>query len=107
MGGRTALRVAGDPSVRGVVALAPWLPRDEPVGDLAGRSLVIGHGSADRITDPSLSRAYASRAHDVADRVTYRTVPGETHALLMRPGTWNTFVAESVRDILGLHEVVS
>src|SRR5690348_3330225 len=29
MGGRTALRLAGDASVRGVVALAPWLPDGE------------------------------------------------------------------------------
>ena len=30
MGGRTAVAVADDPSVVGVVALAPWLPPDEP-----------------------------------------------------------------------------
>jgi len=107
MGGRTALRVAGDPSVRGVVALAPWLPRDEPMGDLSGRTVVIGHGSLDTVTDPNLSRAYASRAHEVADRVVHRTVPGETHALLGRPRTWNRFVAESVLDILGIREVAS
>ena len=31
MGGRAALRAAAHPSVRGVVALAPWLPGEEPV----------------------------------------------------------------------------
>ncbi len=31
MGARTALRVADDPLVRGVTALAPWLPDGEPV----------------------------------------------------------------------------
>ena len=36
MGGRAALRSAGHPTVRGVVALAPWLPGTEPVEQLAG-----------------------------------------------------------------------
>jgi dienelactone hydrolase len=30
LGGRTALRLAGHPEVQSVVALAPWLPEDEP-----------------------------------------------------------------------------
>ena len=32
MGARTAVAVADDPSVTGVVALAPWLPSDQPFG---------------------------------------------------------------------------
>ena len=40
MGGRAALRSAGHPTVRGVVALAPWLPGTEPVEQLAGRDVV-------------------------------------------------------------------
>src|SRR3954453_4781451 len=47
MGGRTAMRVADDPSVRAVVALAPWLPDGEPVEHLAGRSVLIVHGTLD------------------------------------------------------------
>ena len=39
MGARTAVAVADDPLVQGVVALAPWLPADEPVAPLAGKHL--------------------------------------------------------------------
>jgi pimeloyl-ACP methyl ester carboxylesterase len=38
MGGRTAVAVADDPDVVGVVALAPWLPADEPNATLAARA---------------------------------------------------------------------
>ena len=41
MGGRAALRSAGHPAVRGVVALAPWLPGAEPIEQLADRDLVV------------------------------------------------------------------
>lgn len=44
LGGRAAVRSAGAAGVRGVVALAPWLPEDEPVDQLAGRALAILHG---------------------------------------------------------------
>ena len=46
---------AGHPTVRGVVALAPWLPGTEPVEQLAGRDLVVLHGTRDRTTSPRAS----------------------------------------------------
>ena len=100
MGGRTALRVAGASNVAGVVALAPWIPPGEPMGDLAGRRLIIGHGTADRTTDPRASRAYASDAWGVASEVRCVDVPGEGHALLRKPGWWNEFAADSAREVL-------
>jgi predicted esterase len=100
MGARTAIRVAGHEQVRGVVALAPWLPAGEPVAQLAGRRLAIAHGTADRVTDPRLSLAYARRAEPVADRVVHRRVEGDGHAMLRRPASWHRFAAESVLDVL-------
>jgi len=102
MGARTALRVVGDDHVEGVVALAPWLPSGEPLGDLAGRRIVIAHGTRDRTTDPRLSRAYADRARKFADEVTYELIEGDGHALLRRPREWNRVVAESTLELLGL-----
>ena len=55
MGGRAALRSAGYPTVRGVVALAPWLPGTEPVEQLTGRDLVVMHGTRDKTTSPRAS----------------------------------------------------
>ena len=101
MGGRTALRVADDAAVRGLVLLAPWLPPGEPMAELAGRDLVIAHGTRDRTTEPAASRRYAEQAEGIARRVTHIDVPGEGHALLRRPATWNRIVVESVLEILG------
>ena len=50
MGARVAVHVADDPSVVGVVGLAPWWSAQDPVHTLAGRSLVAAHGRRDRIT---------------------------------------------------------
>lgn len=86
MGGRTALRVAGDPLVRGVAALAPWLPDGEPI--TAGCPLLITHGTHDRVTEPAASRAYAERARAITE-VEFVAVPGENHALLRRPAYWH------------------
>lgn len=100
MGGRTAMRVAGEPNVVGVVALAPWFPPGEPMGDVAGRRLIIGHGTNDHTTDPRASRRYAEEAAAIADDVRYVDVPGEGHALLRKPGWWNRFATESVLELL-------
>ena len=62
MGARTAVHVADDPAVVGVVGLAPWLPADEPVTALAGRHLVAAHGRRDRITSFRATAAYVERA---------------------------------------------
>ncbi|MFI7588182.1 alpha/beta hydrolase [Spongisporangium articulatum] len=98
MGGRTALRVAGAPQVRGVVALAPWTPPGEPVAQLAGRRVLVAHGTADRITSPAQSREFTRRAAAAGADVEYVAVPGETHALLRRPRTWNGLVARGVAE---------
>ena len=102
MGGRTALRVADDAGVREVVALAPWLEPADPVRQLRGRQVLIAHGTADRITSPAASKAYARRAEAVAAGVEYVEIPGETHAMLRAVRTWNRLAIRGVRDGLGL-----
>ena len=89
MGARTALRVAGEPNVRGVAALAPWLPDGEPVEQLADRQVLIAHGNLDRVTSPRASQRYADRARSVAAEVDYVTVRGDGHALVLRARTWS------------------
>ena len=84
MGGRTAMRAAGHPSVRSVVGLAPWLPAGEPTAQLAGRQVLIVHGTADRTTSPLESTAFARSLQGLAAQVTYVEVPGAGHAMLRR-----------------------
>lgn len=88
MGGRVALRVADDPAVRGVCALAPWTPPDEPVEAVAGRAVLIVHGTRDRMTSPAESHAFAERAERVAARVARFEIVGEGHAMLRRSSVW-------------------
>ena len=100
MGGRTSLRVAGDESVHGVAALAPWLPAGEPVEQLAGREVLIAHGNLDRITSPRASRQYADRARAVATRVDYVTVRGDAHAMLTRARYWHRLATDFTLRLL-------
>jgi predicted esterase len=88
MGGRAALRMGGDRSVRAVAAFAPWLPDGEPAGQLAGRRVLIAHGSLDRVTSPRASADYARLARAAGAEVSWREVPGDTHAMLLRYFTW-------------------
>jgi dienelactone hydrolase len=97
MGARTALWVAGDEQVTGVVALAPWCEAGDPVAQLAGRDVLIAHGARDRITSPAASLAYARRAVEAGARVRRVEVEGETHAMLRRPRVWDRLVTDFVR----------
>jgi alpha-beta hydrolase superfamily lysophospholipase len=102
MGGRTALAVADDRSVRSVVALAPWIEPGDSVTPVTGRDLLIVHGTADRMTDPGRSAAFAEAARGQAARVTYVAVQGEKHAMLHRARLWHGLsAAYTVEDLLG------
>ncbi len=107
LGGRTAIAVCDDPSVRHVVALAPWLPAGEPFAQAADRDVVIAHAPHDRWTSPRETRQWADRAQDVAAQVTYITVPRSGHFMLRRHRVWGSIAsaftlralaAESVTD---------
>ncbi|WP_285616881.1 alpha/beta hydrolase [Kineosporia rhizophila] len=104
MGARTALRVADGENVRGAVALAPWVPEDEPVHQLAGRSVALVHGTEDKVTDPRLTSRYAERARSAADSVVHHEIPGADHAMLRSIKQWDTLTAAAALDILGLTE---
>ncbi len=102
MGGRVALRIADDPAVTAVCALAPWTLDGEPVRQLAGRSVLIAHGDRERRTDPQLSHRFAVRARSVTDRVCRFEVLGDGHAMLRRARDWSSLVSRFVGGELGL-----
>lgn len=87
MGARAALRAAGHEAVNTVLALAPWLPEDdlaatpEPVKQLAGRQVLIVHGTEDRRTDPELSFRLAERAKKANREVCRFEVHTDGHRL--------------------------
>lgn len=105
MGGRVALRVADDPSVTAVCALAPWTTEKDRVEQLAGRTVLIAHGDQDRTTKPGLSYDYAVRAKEVTDAVCRFDVQGEAHAMLRRAKDWRLLVRRFVLGTLGVTEM--
>ncbi|MFJ1753483.1 alpha/beta fold hydrolase [Kitasatospora sp. NPDC088134] len=105
MGGRAALRAAAHPCVRGVVALAPWCPRDEPTEHLRGRSVLMLHGDRDKVTPPADTDLFALRARDHGARVAGYRVHGSGHTLLRRAGDWHRSAAGLALGLLGLGEL--
>jgi alpha-beta hydrolase superfamily lysophospholipase len=101
MGGRTACHVADHPQVLGVVALAPWLPPDEPVDAMAGKELHAAHGRRDRITRAADTRAYVARAGEVAAATSFTDMGDRGHYLLTGIHAWNAFTVDRVRRVLG------
>jgi pimeloyl-ACP methyl ester carboxylesterase len=99
--------------VEAVVALAPWLNGETPVDRVAGRRILIVHGTADRWTSPANSLAYARRADGVAESVDYVALKGAGHFMFRRVGLWNslangfildTFAGSSGHDLKGSAE---
>lgn len=101
MGARTAVHVADDPQVRGVVALAPWFPADEPVAALAGRTLVAAHGRRDHITSPKATRSFVGRARDIGADASYVDMGRVGHYMLRRVSAWNELAAAEAVTLLG------
>jgi pimeloyl-ACP methyl ester carboxylesterase len=101
MGARAALRAAGHPSVAAVAGLAPWLPPGEPVDQLAGRNILLAHGTADIVTSPAETWAYAERARALSP-VAEIEVRGGEHAMLRRAPLWHSLAASFTSVSLGL-----
>jgi pimeloyl-ACP methyl ester carboxylesterase len=98
MGGRAALRCGGHASVAAVCALAPWLPDGEPSEQLAGRNVLIMHGSRDRTTSRRASEAFARSLIGLARPVTYLGIAGSGHAMLQRTAEWNGLTSQFVES---------
>jgi alpha-beta hydrolase superfamily lysophospholipase len=105
MGGLTAVCAADHPQVEAVVALAPWLSPQTPVANVAGRKVLIVHGTNDRWTSPSQSLAFARRASAEAASMQYVALQGAGHFMLRKVRLWQTlatgFVIKSFSEGTG------
>jgi dienelactone hydrolase len=101
MGGRAALRAAGHPSVTAAVGLAPWLPPGEPVDQLAGRRILLAHGTADAVTSAADTWGYAERARALTTVTEIEVRTGE-HTMLWRAPLWHGLAAAFTCLSLGL-----
>lgn len=103
MGARTAVAVADDPAVTGVVALAPWLPAGESVGPLRGKPFAAAQGRRDRITSYRATRAFAQRAQGVASSVEMHDMGKVGHYMLRHRSQWNDFAVTRSLDFIRQH----
>lgn len=101
MGGRAALRAAGHPAVTAAAGLAPWLPPGEPVDQLAGRRVLLAHGTADTVTSPADTWAYAARARALTSVTEIEVRTGE-HTMVWRAPLWHGLAAAFTCLALGL-----
>lgn len=101
MGARTALRVAGDPDVVGVVGLAPWVPADEPIKQLAGIPVRVLHGAGDRIIPEPSTRQFLARLAQAGTIVDQTILAGTGHGMLRRWREWNQLTADAVALFAG------
>lgn len=93
MGARTAVSVADDDNVTGVVALAPWLPADEPNRALAEKHLAAAHGRTDKITSARQTREFVRRAETVAASAEFLDMGRAGHYMFRKISAWNDFAA--------------
>jgi dienelactone hydrolase len=98
MGGSVSVRLAADPSVVGVLGLAPWLPERLDLSPLEGKRLAIVHGTFDGtlpgipgVTAKSTLHAYERAAAQGID-ASYTLVRGGLHGAAVR-SPWGRTVA--------------
>jgi pimeloyl-ACP methyl ester carboxylesterase len=107
MGARVAVHVADDPSVVGVVGLAPWWSADDPVATLAGRTLRAAHGRRDRITSFRETTRYVERARRVAESADLRDMGALGHYMLTGSRRWHDVAIGSVLEVLDAHALAT
>ena len=100
MGGRTALHVADHSSVTAVVGLAPWIEATDDRSRVAGRHVLLVHGTEDRITDPRRSKRFVREVESIAAAASFVAVDGDKHAMLRRAAVWNRLTAGYLLAVL-------
>ena len=100
LGGRAALLAGGEPPVRAVVALNPWVYPDDDA-DLSGRRVLVVHGTGDRVASLERARAVVTSLARRTD-VELREVPGAKHAMLAQGSVFERAAASfCVETLLG------
>lgn len=83
LGGRAALLAGGGEDVVSVVALNPWVYADDASRThLAGRRVLVVHGTDDRIADPRRARRVVDDLRSRGTDASMTDVEGGRHAML-------------------------
>jgi pimeloyl-ACP methyl ester carboxylesterase len=90
MGGAVSISAADEPSVTGVLGLAPWIPERLSLEPLRGKRFDVLHGSLDRWlpgipgVSASSSRRGFERARALGVEGSYALIPGALHGIALR-----------------------
>ncbi len=90
MGGGVSIACAAEPSVEGVLGLAPWIPDRLSVEPLRGKRLRVLHGSLDRAlpgipgVSPELARRGFERARSLGIDGEMTVIRGAVHGVALR-----------------------
>ena len=95
LGGRAALLAGDADGVRSVVALNPWVTPEDHV-DLAGRDVLMVHGTDDRIASPARAEHLARTLARSADVLGFARVEGGKHAMLRHGGAFTRATTDFV-----------
>jgi alpha-beta hydrolase superfamily lysophospholipase len=93
MGGRASIYVAAEPNVAAVSLLAPWIEPGDPVSNLAGKPVLIVHGTGDRMTNPRTSKQVAGELG-----VRFIAIPGEGHTMVGAREKWRAYLTEFLTE---------
>jgi len=99
LGGRAALLAGAGPGVRSVVAMAPYVYPYDGATKLAGRRVLVVHGTEDRVASPANAAAVA-RALSRSTDVGFISITGGDHAMLRHGRRFDGYAAEFVRATL-------
>jgi pimeloyl-ACP methyl ester carboxylesterase len=97
MGGAVSVAIAGEPRVREVIGLAPWIPDQLDVSTLRGKRLTVFHGALDRWLPgvPGVSASHSRKGFDRARERgadgRYVLIPGAVHGVALR-SPWGKLV---------------
>jgi dienelactone hydrolase len=97
MGGAVAISVCDEPSVTGVLGLAPWIPERLSLEPLRGKRFDVLHGSLDRWlpgipgVSASSSRRGFERARALGVPGEYALIPGALHGIALRARSGRPF----------------
>jgi dienelactone hydrolase len=97
MGGAVSISCATEPSVTGVLGLAPWIPDRLSVEPMRGKRLRVLHGSLDRAfpgvpgVSPELARRGFERSLAIGAHGELTMIRGAVHGVALR-GPWGGLV---------------
>jgi pimeloyl-ACP methyl ester carboxylesterase len=101
MGGRAVLRASAHPRVGGVLALAPWVPADEPGLRPCDAPVVIATGTNDGTTPVGMARDFVRRSRRGGSQLAYFEIPGAGHPLLLHAEVVDQLIRSFVAHALG------